>query len=46
MLACLALPEEIFARPGFIERVQTLAAQHEAPRALGPSREPLAALVS
>jgi 2-polyprenyl-6-methoxyphenol hydroxylase-like FAD-dependent oxidoreductase len=46
MLACLTLPQEIFARPGLVERVQVLAAEHEAPVIVGPSREQLAELVS
>jgi 2-polyprenyl-6-methoxyphenol hydroxylase-like FAD-dependent oxidoreductase len=46
MLACLTLPHEIFARPGFVERVQALASEHEATAAPGPSREQLASLVS
>jgi 2-polyprenyl-6-methoxyphenol hydroxylase-like FAD-dependent oxidoreductase len=46
MLACLALPQEIFARPGFAGRVLALAAEHDTPVPVGPSREQLAALIS
>ena len=46
MLACLTLPHEIFARPEFVKRVQTVAAEYEPPMAVGPSREQLAALIA
>jgi 2-polyprenyl-6-methoxyphenol hydroxylase-like FAD-dependent oxidoreductase len=46
VLACQALPQEIFARPGFAEQVEALAAEHDAPVALGPNRAQLAELIS
>jgi hypothetical protein len=43
---CLALPEEVFARPGFADLVQKIAAEHEALVVPGPSRTELLELVA
>jgi hypothetical protein len=40
IVACLALPREVFSRPGFAERVLELAAG-ATPTPLGPDREEL-----
>jgi hypothetical protein len=45
-MACLALPQEVMARPGFAERVSELGATHEAPPPPGPDREGLLALLA
>jgi hypothetical protein len=45
-MSCLALPQEVMARPGFAERVSELAAAHDAPPPPGPSREQLLALLA
>jgi 2-polyprenyl-6-methoxyphenol hydroxylase-like FAD-dependent oxidoreductase len=42
--ACLALPREVFARPGFAERVLELGADAPAP-SFGPNREALLTLL-
>ena len=46
IMSCLALPQEVMARPGFAERVSELAAAHDAPPPPGPSREQLLALLA
>ncbi len=46
IMGCLALPQEVMARPGFAERVTELGAAHDAPPPPGPSREQLLALVA
>jgi 2-polyprenyl-6-methoxyphenol hydroxylase-like FAD-dependent oxidoreductase len=46
VMACLALPQEVMARPGFAERVSELGAAHDAPPPPGPSREQLLALLA
>jgi 2-polyprenyl-6-methoxyphenol hydroxylase-like FAD-dependent oxidoreductase len=44
IMSCLALPQEVMARPGFAERVFELGAAHDAPPPPGPSREQLLSL--
>ena len=46
IMSCLALPQEVMARPGFAERVSELAAAHDAPPPPGPTREQLLALLA
>lgn len=46
MLTCLAFPQEVFARPGLVEKVQAAAASGPAPTLPRPSREELEMLVS
>jgi 2-polyprenyl-6-methoxyphenol hydroxylase-like FAD-dependent oxidoreductase len=43
---CVSLPEEVFARPGMVERVVELAGQHEPVRWPGPSRDELLQLMA
>jgi hypothetical protein len=45
-MACLALPQEVMARPGFAERVSELGAAHDAPPPPGPNREELLSLLA
>jgi 2-polyprenyl-6-methoxyphenol hydroxylase-like FAD-dependent oxidoreductase len=42
---CLVLPNVVFARPGFTERVLEIANRHELAAPLGPTREQLLQLV-
>lgn len=42
---CLTLPAELFARPGFADRVLQVAGEHEPPPPAGPPRERLLELV-
>jgi 2-polyprenyl-6-methoxyphenol hydroxylase-like FAD-dependent oxidoreductase len=44
--SCLALPQEVLARPGLAERVSELAAAHDPPPPPGPDREQLLALLA
>jgi hypothetical protein len=37
----LALPQEVMARPGLVDRIREIADAHEAPTPPGPSREEL-----
>ena len=37
----LALPQEVMARPGLVDRIKEVASNHEAVIAPGPSREEL-----
>jgi 2-polyprenyl-6-methoxyphenol hydroxylase-like FAD-dependent oxidoreductase len=46
VMTCLALPQEVMARPGFAERVSEIASAHEAPPPPGPDREGLLALLA
>jgi hypothetical protein len=46
ILGCLALPGEVFARPGLAEKVMAAAATRGDARLPGPSREQLLELVS
>jgi hypothetical protein len=46
IMGCMALPQEVMARPGFAERVSELGAAHDAPPPPGPSREQLLALLA
>jgi 2-polyprenyl-6-methoxyphenol hydroxylase-like FAD-dependent oxidoreductase len=41
IVGCLALPQEVFARPGLAERVHALATEAELPPPPGPGREEL-----
>ena len=45
IVGCLALPAEVFSRPGLAERVMRTAAEHP-PRPAGPDREQLLHLVA
>ncbi len=42
---CLSLPREVFARPGFADRVLEIAGSHEAAATPGPTREELLRLI-
>jgi len=44
--SCLALPEEVLARPGLAERVLELSRDAGPPPRLGPDRAQLLALLS
>ncbi len=44
--ACLALPQDVFARPGLAQRVLELAAEANGARPAGPAREELLKLVA
>ena len=46
IIGCLALPGEVFARPGLAERVMKAAAARGDARLPGPGREQLLELVS
>jgi 2-polyprenyl-6-methoxyphenol hydroxylase-like FAD-dependent oxidoreductase len=46
IMSCLALPQEVMARPGFAERVFELAAAHDPPPPPGPDREQLLGLLA
>jgi 2-polyprenyl-6-methoxyphenol hydroxylase-like FAD-dependent oxidoreductase len=41
MRTMLALPQEVMARPGLVDRIREIADAHEAPTPPGPSREEL-----
>jgi 2-polyprenyl-6-methoxyphenol hydroxylase-like FAD-dependent oxidoreductase len=41
MRSMLALPQDVMARPGLVDRIREIADAHEAPTPLGPSREEL-----
>lgn len=43
---CLSLPGEVFARPGFVDRVTEVAGTHEAVPAPGPTRDELLRLLA
>jgi hypothetical protein len=43
---CLALPDEVYARPGFLEHVQSLAATHPEVPIPGPDRAQLLGLLA
>lgn len=43
---CLTLPAELFARPGFTDRVLRVAGEHEPPPPAGPTREQLLGLLA
>jgi len=46
IIGCLALPQEVFARPGFADRVLALAEAADGAPAWGPDREALLRLVA
>jgi 2-polyprenyl-6-methoxyphenol hydroxylase-like FAD-dependent oxidoreductase len=46
IIGCLALPQEVFARPGFADRVLALAAASNGAPQWGPDRESLLRLVA
>ncbi|MBB3676433.1 FAD-dependent oxidoreductase [Modestobacter versicolor] len=46
IVGCLALPAEVFSRPGLAERVMRTAAEHPSPGAPGPDRGQLLALLA
>jgi hypothetical protein len=46
IIGCLALPAEVFSRPGLVERVLQVASEHEPAPVPGPDRERLMRLVS
>jgi hypothetical protein len=46
ILALLALPRDVFARPGIVERVMGLADIHESPTPAGPTRDELLRMVA
>jgi 2-polyprenyl-6-methoxyphenol hydroxylase-like FAD-dependent oxidoreductase len=41
MITCLALPQEVFARPGFVDRLKAVAKNTEPLQMPGPNREEL-----
>jgi 2-polyprenyl-6-methoxyphenol hydroxylase-like FAD-dependent oxidoreductase len=45
IVGCLSLPREVFARPGFADRVKEVASAHEAVPTPGPTREQLLRLI-
>ena len=46
MIGCLALPEEVFARPGIVDKVMALAEANPPQPVPGPTREELLRLVA
>jgi 2-polyprenyl-6-methoxyphenol hydroxylase-like FAD-dependent oxidoreductase len=46
IVAVLALPETVFARPGMVERIVALADIHEPPTPAGPTRDELLRMVA
>jgi 2-polyprenyl-6-methoxyphenol hydroxylase-like FAD-dependent oxidoreductase len=46
IVGCLTLPQEVFARPDIVERIQAVLDSGERPAAAGPSREELLTLVA
>jgi len=46
IVALLALPETVFARPGIVERIMALADIHEPPTPAGPTRDELLRMVA
>jgi hypothetical protein len=42
----LALPQEVMARPGLVDRIREIAETHKAPTPAGPSREELLRIVA
>ena len=46
IVSCLALPAEVFSRPGLADRTMQLAADHPSPPPAGPDREQLLRLVA
>jgi 2-polyprenyl-6-methoxyphenol hydroxylase-like FAD-dependent oxidoreductase len=46
IMGCITLPEEVFARPGLLDKVVTLAEQHPRAPFPGPSRDDLLRLVA
>jgi 2-polyprenyl-6-methoxyphenol hydroxylase-like FAD-dependent oxidoreductase len=46
IVALLALPETVFARPGTVERIMALADIHEPPTPAGPTRDELLRIVA
>jgi hypothetical protein len=45
ILACLALPREVFARPGITEKINDLSAEKRPSAPPGPNREELLRLI-
>ena len=46
IVGCLAYPEEVFARPGFAERVLSIAGERDGPPPMGPGRDELLRLLA
>ncbi|MEA2178185.1 MAG: hypothetical protein QOG77_1482 [Solirubrobacteraceae bacterium] len=46
IVSCLALPQEVMARPGLAQRVSELGAAHDPPPPPGPDREQLLTLLA
>jgi 2-polyprenyl-6-methoxyphenol hydroxylase-like FAD-dependent oxidoreductase len=46
IVGCLALPAEVFSRPGLAERTMRIAGDHPSPAPAGPDREQLLRLVA
>jgi flavin-dependent dehydrogenase len=46
ILALLALPRDVFARPGMVDRIMALADIHEPPTPAGPTRDELLRMVA
>lgn len=46
IMGCLTLPQEVFARPGMVDRVLKAAGQGDVPPPPGPTRQKLLGLLA
>jgi hypothetical protein len=46
IMGCLALPQEVFGRPGMAEKVLSIAAEHPGAGLPAPTREQVVAIAS